>query len=101
MNTLMENISNMDDDKLKNKLIESSDKLKLNWDLMQLSDPDISSSIKSNVRGIVESPINSLSSFSFKREFMIDKLYTAFKNIETWLMNTWSDLDSYSKQTRK
>ena len=101
MDTLMENISNMDDEKLKKKLIESSDKLKLNWDLMQLSEPDISSSIKSNVRSIVESPINSLSSFSFKREFMVDKLYTAFKNIETWLMNTWSDLDSYSKQTRK
>jgi len=101
MNSLMESITNMDDDKLKNKLIESSDTLQLNWDLMQLSDPNISSSIKSNIRNILESQINPLNSFLFKREFMIDKLYTAFSNIETWLMNTWSNLDSYAKQIRK
>ncbi len=32
---------------------------------------------------------------------MVDKLYTAFKNVETWLVNTWGDLDKYSKQTKK
>ena len=36
-----------------------------------------------------------------KKDFMVDKLYTAFKNIEVWLANTWTELDTYSKQTRK
>jgi len=101
LDTLLERVSQMDDEKLKNKILESKDVLELNYNLMQLSEPDISSSIKSNIRNIIDSPINGLNSFQFKKEFMIDKLYTAFKNVETWLVNTWADLDKYSKQTRK
>ena len=101
LDSVMESISNLDDEKLKNKILEKKDVLELNYNLMQLSEPDIASSIKSNVRQIVESPITQLNSFQFKKEFMIDKLYTAFKNIESWLVNTWSDLDTYSKQTKK
>jgi len=101
LNTLLEKVSQMDDEKLKTKILENKDVLTLNYDLMQLSEPDISSSIKSNIRNIIDSPINGLNSFQFKKEFMIDKLYTAFKNVETWLVNTWSDLDRYSKQTKK
>jgi len=101
LDTLFERVSEMDDEKLKNKILENKDVVELNYNLMQLSDPDISSSIKSNVRNIIDSPINGLNSFQFKKEFMIDKLYTAFKNVETWLVNTWSDLDKHSKQTRK
>jgi DNA polymerase I len=101
LDTLLEKVSQMDDEKLKTKILENKDVLTLNYDLMQLSEPDISSSIKSNIRNIIDSPINGLNSFQFKKEFMIDKLYTAFKNVETWLVNTWSELDMYSKQTRK
>ena len=68
---------------------------------MQLSEPIMGASITSNVRNIIESPINQLNSFGFKKEFMVDKLYTAFKNVETWLVNSWGDLDNYSKQTKK
>jgi DNA polymerase I len=98
---LMESVSELDNEKLKQKILDNRDTLELNYKLMQLSDPDIGSAIKSNIRSIINSPINQLNSFQFKKEFMIDKLYTAFKNIETWLMNTWSDLDTYSKQTKK
>ena len=101
LDTLLEKVSEMEDKKLKNKILENKDVLTLNYNLMQLSEPDISSSIKSNIRNIVDSPINGLNSFQFKKEFMIDKLYTAFKNVETWLVNTWGDLDRYSKQTKK
>lgn len=101
LDTLFEKVSQMDDEKLKNKILENKDILQLNYDLMQLSNPIMSSAITSNVRNIINSPINGLNSFQFKKEFMIDKLYTAFKNVETWLVNTWSDLDRYSKQTRK
>jgi DNA polymerase-1 len=101
LDSLFEKVSQMDDEKLKNKILENKDVLQLNYDLMQLSDPIMGSAITSNVRNIIDSPINGLNSFQFKKEFMVDKLYTAFKNVETWLVNTWSDLDKYSKQTRK
>ena len=101
LDTLFERVSQLDDEKLKNKILEHADTLKLNYDLMQLSEPIMGSAITSNVRNIIDSPINGLNSFGFKKEFMVDKLYTAFKNVETWLVNTWGDLDKYSKQTRK
>ena len=101
MDTLFERVSELEDDKLKSKIMENKDVLTLNYDLMQLSEPTISSSITSNIRNIINSPINGLNSFTFKKEFMLDKLYTAFKNVDTWLMNTWQDLDRYSKQTKK
>ncbi len=101
LDSLFEKVSQMDDEKLKNKILENKDVLQLNYDLMQLSEPIMGSAITSNVRNIIDSPINGLNSFQFKKEFMVDKLYTAFKNVETWLVNTWSDLDKYSKQTRK
>ena len=101
LDTLFEKVSEMDDEKLKNKILENTDTLKLNYDLMQLSEPIMGAAITSNVRNIINSPINRLNSFQFKKEFMIDKLYTAFKNVETWLVNSWGDLDKYSKQTQK
>ena len=101
LDTLFEKVAQMDDEKLKNKILENTDTLKLNYDLMQLSEPIMGAAITSNVRNIINSPINRLNSFQFKKEFMIDKLYTAFKNIETWLVNSWGDLDKYSKQTQK
>ena len=85
IDTMFDMVSEMDDEKLKNKILENTDVLKLNYKLMKLSEPDMSSSITSNVRNIINSPINGLNSFQFKKEFMIDKLYTA-KNVETgWL----------------
>ena len=101
LDTLLERVSQLDDDKLKTKILDNTDTLRLNYDLMQLSEPIMGSAITSNVRAIIESPINQLNSFEFKKEFMVDKLYTAFKNVETWLVNSWGDLDKYSKQTKK
>ena len=100
LDTLMKCVNEITDEKLKAKILANRSVLELNYNLMQLSDPIMGSAITSNVRTIVDSPINELNSFLFKKEFMNDKLYTAFKNIETWLVNTWSELDMYSKQTR-
>lgn len=101
LDTLVEQVKNLDDEKLKTKILENKDVLTLNYDLMQLSEPNMGSAITSNIRNIINSPINGLNTFQFKKEFMIDKLYTAFKHIDTWLVNTWSELDKYSKQTQK
>ena len=102
MDKLFENVLKLDDEKLKAKIMDSKDVLTLNYDLMQLEEPDmLSAAITSTVRNMINSPIEGLNSFQFKKDFMVDKLYTAFKNIEVWLANTWTELDTYSKQTRK
>ena len=50
-----------------------------------------------------DSLIENISNLDDKKlkDKILDKLYTAFKNIDIWLMNTWSDLDKYARQTNK
>ena len=60
LDTLFEKVAQMDDEKLKNKILENTDTLKLNYDLMQLSEPIMGAAITSNVRNIINSPINRL-----------------------------------------
>lgn len=81
--------------------VNSTEQLDLNFRLMQLANPDLGSAIASNIRGIVDSPINTLNTFLFKKQFMVDKLYTAFKNIEAWIGTTWTELDTYAKTNRR
>jgi len=85
------------DDKLSKKLLEAEDILKLNYDLMQLKSPEISTSIISNVRGILDSTHPKLNLLEFKKMFMYDKLYTAFANVDLWLKNSFTGLDRLLK----
>jgi DNA polymerase-1 len=101
LSDFLERIENLDDEKFKTKLLDNKDILELNYNLMQLTDPPIGVALKSKVRSIIQSPVNRLNVFLFKKEFMIDKLYTAFKNVEYWIGNTWTDLDKYAKTTHK
>lgn len=85
------------DEKLSKKLLESKDTITLNYDLMQLRDPEISSSIKSNVRAIMDDHKPALDLVEFKKMFMYDKLYTAFANVDSWLRNSFTSLDTNLK----
>ena len=67
MDTLLERVSQLDDEKLKSKILDNTDTLKLNYDLMQLSEPIMGAAITSNVRNIIESPINRLNSFRIQK----------------------------------
>jgi 5'-3' exonuclease len=107
---LSENINGFDDfiskietidTKIKDKLLSSKSILEMNYNLMQLSNPTIPASITSNIRNIVETDITQFNPFLFKKQFMVDKLYTAFNNIESWLGSTWNELETYAKQSRK
>jgi hypothetical protein len=71
----------------------------MNYGLMQLKDPEISSSIKSNVRDIMDSQESNFDVVEFKKMFMYDKLYTVFSNIDSWLQNSWSSLDGFLKNS--
>jgi len=64
---------------------------------MQLKDPEISSSIKSNVREIMDSHSSNFDIVEFKKMFMYDKLYTAFANVDSWLRNSFTSLHNNLK----
>lgn len=93
----MEKVKTECDDKLSHKLTENVKTIELNYQLMQLKDPDISSSIKSNVRAIMDDHQPTLDLIEFKKMFMYDKLYTAFANVDSWLRNSFTSLDGYLK----
>jgi len=98
LDTFIEKCSSECDDKLSEKLTKNTTTIQLNYNLMQLKDPDISSSIKSNVREIMDSHQPELDLVEFKKMFMYDKLYTAFSNVDSWLRNSFTSLDKNLKK---
>lgn len=97
LDTFIDKCSKECDDKLSQKLMENVTTIEMNYNLMQLKDPDISSSIKSNVREIMDNGSTRLDLVEFKKMFMYDKLYTAFANVDSWLRNSFSSLDNFLK----
>lgn len=97
LDTFISKIKTECDDKLSQKLIENVTTLEMNYNLMQLKDPEISSSIKSKVREIMDEQEAILDIPEFKKMFMYDKLYTAFSNVDSWLRNSFSLLDGFLK----
>jgi len=85
------------DEKLSKKLLDSIQTIELNYDLMQLKSPDISTSITSNIRDILDNHQPKLNLLEFKKMFMYDKLYTAFANVDSWLRNSFMGLDNILK----
>ena len=95
LDTFIEKCSSECDDKLSEKIKNNLDTINMNYGLMQLADPDISSSIKSNVRDLMDTHKPELNLVEFKKMFMYDKLYTAFANVDSWLRNSFTSLDNY------
>ena len=93
----MEKVKTECDEKLSQKLTENVTTIEMNYQLMQLKDPEISSSIKSNVREIMDNQEPQLDIVEFKKMFMYDKLYTAFSNVDSWLRNSFTSLDNFLK----
>ena len=85
------------DSKLSQKLIENTTTIQTNYRLMQLKEPEISSSITSNVRNIMDDHRPNLDMVEFKKMFMYDKLYTAFANVDSWLRNSFTSLENNLK----
>jgi len=94
LDTFIEKCSSECEDKLAKKLKDNLDTINMNYGLMQLADPDISSSIKSNVRELMDTHRPQLDLVEFKKMFMYDKLYTAFANVDSWLRNSFTSLEN-------
>lgn len=97
LDTFISKIKTECDDKLSQKLIENVTTIEMNYKLMQLKDPEISSSITSQVRNIMDELQPELDLIEFKKMFMYDKLYTAFANVDSWLRNSFTSLHNNLK----
>jgi len=85
---------NSDDTSKIIKTISESEKLmRLNYDLMQLINVDISGSTKSKIIDIVKKPVNRLVKFQFQKMMLEDKLNTAIRNPDLWLRQCFFHLD--------
>ena len=96
----MEKVKTECDDKLSQKLTKNTTTIEMNYQLMQLKDPEISSSIKSNVREIMDNQEPQLDIVEFKKMFMYDKLYTAFSNVDSWLRNSFLSLEGFLRNEK-
>jgi hypothetical protein len=68
---------------------------------MQLSDVDISGSVKMKVMDMVRSSIQRLVKFKFQRMFMEDKLWTALPDLNSWLVTSFGRLNTFAKRTHE
>lgn len=81
--------------KLIKTLSESADQINLNYELMQLSEVNISGQAKQRIDDILNQPITTLNVNKFKYMLIRNKLEDSFKNIDGWLRDTFLKLNIY------
>ena len=87
--------------KIYQTILEAKDQLELNYKLMQLKNVDISGTAKLKINEVVNYPIQRLVKFQFQKMVMEDKLYTAFPDINSWLVATFNVLHTCAEMTHK
>jgi DNA polymerase-1 len=93
---LVEYVSDLDKKYKVHELIEKSgDQIKLNYNLMQLKDVDISGDAKMKIMHIAQDEITKMDVLSFKKMFMVDKMYTIIKDLDTWLASAFNPLNAF------
>jgi len=93
-------IKDLDDDsKIIDNIKNNESVMRMNYDLMQLSEVDIGGSTKSHIIDIVKKPVNRLVKYKFQTMMLEDKLNTAIKNPDFWLKACFSHLDAMADKT--
>lgn len=85
--------------KIYRDILENKDTLDLNHKLMQLDDVNISGTSKLKIVELFDQPIRTMDKLNFQKMFMDDKLWAAFPNVQSWLMTTFSTLNSFAQST--
>ena len=88
-------------DEVITELPESKEIIERNYNLMQLSDVDISGSTKTKIIEKVNEPINRLIKYKFQTMFLEDKLYSALPNVNSWLLTNFNQLNQYAEKTNE
>ena len=80
-----------------NRLSENLDILKRNFELMDLKEILISGNAKQKILDFVEQKPNSLNSFKFRQMYLEDGFSNEIQNLEVWLRESWSTLDTLTR----
>ena len=91
---------NKEDNKVAQKLYDHLDDLKRNYVLMQLDNVDISGSIKSKIRELLDVEVSIMNKTKFKLLFLEDKLYHSIPNLDSWLLVNFNTLNTFALQTQ-
>ena len=67
-----------------------------NYQLMQLQEVDISGHAKMLILDKTREQVTRTNILEFKKLFMLDKLYTAIKDVDSWLLNSFNTLNAYA-----
>ena len=87
---------NIDSHRSMKLIVDSEDKLYLNYKLMQLHEADISGTTKEKIINIVESPIPTFVKYDFMKMLLEDRM-TIVKNIEFWIREVFLSLNTRAK----
>ena len=80
-----------------NLILDNQDTIDLNHKLMQLSDVDISGGAKLKINNVVNGKIPELSKSTFQKMFIEDRMYGALPNMDSWILQTWTQLNRHAK----
>jgi 5'-3' exonuclease len=84
------------DHKIYETILQNKNQLELNWQLMSLTNLNISSNFKLMICDMVERECPKLNVFQFKKLFMRDKVYNVIPNVDHWLSSSFNVLSVYS-----
>ena len=76
-------------------VLNSKETLELNYNLMQLKNVDIPGNAKMLAINTVNDPVTKTNVYEFKKMFMMDKMYTIIKDVDTWL-TAFNTLNAYA-----
>jgi len=79
-------------------IVTNESKIHLNYALMQLKEPDINGNAKLMLLDFAARPTNEYNIAQFKRMFMMDKMFTVIKDIDTWLRTSFGYLSAMPRE---
>ena len=82
------------------KIVDAEELLRRNWKLMSLHENNISGNTKNSIR-LQTSRVNQYDKLSFKKMFMVDKMFTNVPNVDSWLSTSFDTIASYSNSLDK
>jgi len=92
-------LKNNVDNPIIKKLFDNIDIIERNYQLMKLGEININGTTKSHIREQISSPVSSTNTNKFKQLFLVDKLYSAIPNLNSWLSLNFLKLNEFSKKT--
>jgi len=87
--------------KIYDKIADSEDLLRLNYDLMQLGDVDIHGIAKTTIMEVARGPISRLKKIKFMTMVLEDKINSSIRNPDLWLRQVFTTLDAMADKKDK